>query len=50
MNYDIWKDEPKRGETDAGWCAYVSFGGHVKTIKTNFASYEEALTWVLNFE
>lgn len=49
MNYDIWKDEPKRGETDAGWCASISYNGHIQHIKTGFVSYEEALFWASNF-
>jgi hypothetical protein len=28
-NITVYRDQPKRGETDAGWCAYRSFNGHV---------------------
>lgn len=25
----VYRDQPKRGETDAGWCAYRSVNGYV---------------------
>ncbi len=25
----VYRDQPKRGETDAGWCAYRAVEGHI---------------------
>lgn len=38
----VWRDEPKRGETYAGWCYSLSRDGHITTISYGYASRNEA--------
>ena len=38
----VYRDTPKRGETDAKWCAYRSEYGHVVAITTGHETPELA--------
>jgi len=50
MDYRIWRQEPKRGESpSSGWCASISSDGHIVDIKTGFDSESDALAWVKTF-
>lgn len=41
----IYQDDPKPGETDAGWCGFVSYDGHVIYSKCGFRSEAAARTY-----
>jgi len=38
----VYRDDPKRGETDARWCAYAAAHGHVQRGTTGHATPGEA--------
>jgi hypothetical protein len=38
MNIRVWRDDPKRGETNARWCASASVDGHVVAVTTGHES------------
>lgn len=38
----VYRDEPKRGETDAKWCYYVASNGHILKSDIGFETKEEA--------
>lgn len=38
----VWRDAPKRGESDAGWCFSVSRNGHNVWIAVGYASEADA--------
>jgi hypothetical protein len=42
IDFRIWRDTPKRGETDARWCFSRSSGGHVIEIRTGFETRDQA--------
>ena len=42
VSYTVWRDTPKRGETDAQWCFSISINGHVVHTAVNYASKKEA--------
>lgn len=41
-----YRDDPKRGETDAKWCAYRSIDGHIVERTTGHETEEAARTAV----
>ena len=40
MAIETYRDRPKPGETDAGWCGFVSQCGHVMFTATGHAPEE----------
>lgn len=43
-----YRDTPKRGETDAGWCGYITEpNGHILTITTGHESEAAAREWLI---
>lgn len=42
MQIHVYRDTPKRGETDAKWCWYISIDGHVRQGGTNCETREDA--------
>ena len=38
----VWRDAPKRGESDAGWCFSVSRNGHIIWSAVGFETEAEA--------
>lgn len=41
-DFRIYRDNPKPGETDAGWCAYATHNGHVTCYTTGHLTPEDA--------
>lgn len=37
-----YRDTPKSGETDAGWCAYRAVNGHIVALTAGHATEDEA--------
>lgn len=42
-DFRAWRDKPKPGETDAGWCASKAIDGHVQLIVQGYSSEGDAL-------
>lgn len=48
MDIHVYRDQPKRGETDAKWCGYLSMDGHVIEHTTGHETEEEAREHLAN--
>lgn len=44
-NFKVYRDTPKRGETDSKWCGYVTNDGHITHGQIGFETEAEAVAY-----